>query len=192
LNIRSIILDCALITIYSFYDIFAFVLLDGAFFCPVILFPILGGGIVDRGRIDYYYLYYWPAHALLDWIAVSSIIWFIIIVIENSFFFSLSEFVLLISFDFKAWILLSVWGIPNSSIIIIRASRGQLFLIGEVILESPSELMEIWWLIAINIFRRCCHIKFLVSDVYFLKANSRGNEIFPIDDRFCDLYIKNI
>jgi hypothetical protein len=61
-----------------------------------------------------------------------------------------------------------------------------------VILESLSELMEVWWPIAINIFRRCYHIKFFVSDEYFLKTNNRGNKIFPIDDRFCDLHIKNI
>jgi hypothetical protein len=87
---------------------------------------------------------------------------------------------------------LFICDIPSSNIIIIHANRGQLFLIGEIILESPSKLIEIWWPIIINISKRCCHFKFLVSNKYFFKANNCGNKIFPIDNRFCDLYIKNI
>jgi hypothetical protein len=67
-----------------------------------------------------------------------------------------------------------------------------LFLIGEVILESPFGLMEIWWFIIISILKECCHFEFLVSGEYFFKANSCGNKIFPINNRFCDLHIKNI
>jgi hypothetical protein len=59
-------------------------------------------------------------------------------------------------------------------------------------LESLSELMKIWWLIAINIFRGCCHFESLAFDEYFFKTNNRENKIFPINDRFCDLHIKNI
>jgi hypothetical protein len=61
-----------------------------------------------------------------------------------------------------------------------------------MILESPFKLMKVWWSIAINIFKGCYHIKSFASDKYFLKANNRGNKIFPIDDRLCDLYIKSI
>jgi hypothetical protein len=136
-------LDCALIAMRFFYDIFISVSLSGTFSCPVILFSILRGGIVDRGGINHYYFYYWLAHILFDWAAVSLIVWFTIIIIEKSFSFSLSEFILLISFDFRTWILLSVWNISSSSIIIIRASRGQLFLIGEIVLESLFELMKV-------------------------------------------------
>jgi hypothetical protein len=35
----------------SFYDIFTFVSLGGAFSYPVILFSILGGGIAGRGKL---------------------------------------------------------------------------------------------------------------------------------------------
>jgi hypothetical protein len=113
-------------------------------------------------------------------------------IIESSFSFPLSEFILLIFFNFKAWILLFAWDILSNSIIVIRASRNQLFLIGKIILKSLFELMEVWWSVAISISRKCCYIKFLAFGEYFLKANNRGNKIFPINNRFCDLYIKNI
>jgi hypothetical protein len=90
------------------------------------------------------------------------------------------------------WILLSAWGIPSSSIVVIRASRGQLFLIGKMILESFFELMEVWWSVAISIFKGYCYIKSLVPDEYFFKASNRGDKMFSIDNRFCDLYVKNI
>jgi hypothetical protein len=61
-----------------------------------------------------------------------------------------------------------------------------------MIMKSSFELIEIWWPIIINIFRRCYYFEFLASDKYFLKTNNRKNKIFPIDNRFCDLYTKNI
>jgi hypothetical protein len=66
-----------------------------------------------------------------------------------------------------------------------------LFLISEVIIKSLSELMEIWWSVIISIFRRYCYFEFFAFNKYFLKASSRGDKIFTIDNRFCDLYIKN-
>jgi hypothetical protein len=39
---------------------------------------------------------------------------------------------------------------------------------------------------------RCCYFESRALGKYFLKTNNRGNEIFPINNRFCDLYIKNI
>jgi hypothetical protein len=59
-------------------------------------------------------------------------------------------------------------------------------------MKSPSELMKVWWPIAINILKRYCYFEFFIFNKYFLKANSRGNKIFPINNRFCDLYIKSI
>jgi hypothetical protein len=59
-------------------------------------------------------------------------------------------------------------------------------------MKSPSELMKVWWPIAINILKRYCYFEFFIFNKYFLKANSRGNKIFPINNRFCDLYIKRI
>jgi hypothetical protein len=59
-------------------------------------------------------------------------------------------------------------------------------------MKSPSELIEVWWSVAINVPKKCCHFESFVFGEYFLKANNRENKIFPINDRFCDLYIKNI
>jgi hypothetical protein len=59
-------------------------------------------------------------------------------------------------------------------------------------MKSPFELMERWWPAAIDIFKKYCCFEFLVPDEYFFKASSCGNKIFPISDRFCDLYIKSI
>jgi hypothetical protein len=69
---KYIILGCALVIMRFFNNIFISVSLGGAFFCPVILFPILKSGIADRGRINYYYFYRCPAPALLIGAAVSS------------------------------------------------------------------------------------------------------------------------
>jgi hypothetical protein len=123
-NIRRVIFGYFLIVIYSLYNIFISVSLGGASFCSVILFPILKGGIADREKIDYYFYYYCSVYILFDWAAVSLMVRFIRMVTEISFSFSLSEFVLLAFFDFYLWILLSVWGILNSSIIVIYASRS--------------------------------------------------------------------
>jgi hypothetical protein len=61
-----------------------------------------------------------------------------------------------------------------------------------MIMKSPSGLIKIWWPIIIGIPRRWCYFEFFVSDKYFLKANSREDKIFLINNQFCDLYIKNI
>jgi hypothetical protein len=61
-----------------------------------------------------------------------------------------------------------------------------------MILKLSSKLMKVWWSVAINIFKEYCYFKFLAPDKYFLKINNRGNKIFPINNRFYDLYIKNI
>jgi hypothetical protein len=59
-------------------------------------------------------------------------------------------------------------------------------------MKSLSELIKIWWPVTINIFKRCYYFESLASNKYFLKANNRKNKIFPIDNRFCDIYTKNI
>jgi hypothetical protein len=59
-------------------------------------------------------------------------------------------------------------------------------------MKSFFELIKIWWSIIINIFKRYCYFEFFASDKYFLKTNNRKNKIFLINNRFCNLYIKNI
>jgi hypothetical protein len=140
-NIKYVILNCVLIIIYIFYNISISVPLGGKISDPVIQFSILKSRAARPGKISHYYPYDCPVYALFNWAAVSPIIWFIIIITEISFSFFLSEFVLLIFFDFYSWILLSIRGIPSNSIIIIYASKGQLSLTGEIVMKSPLD----WW-----------------------------------------------
>jgi hypothetical protein len=80
----------------------------------------------------------------------------------------------------------------NINIIVIYTSRDQFSLIGKGIMKSPFKLIEVWWFVTINIFKECSYFEFLASDKYFFKTNSRINKIFPINNRFYDLYAKNI
>jgi hypothetical protein len=59
-------------------------------------------------------------------------------------------------------------------------------------MKSLFGLIEVWWPIIINIFREYYYFKFFASDENFLKTNNRENEIFSINNRFCDLHIKKI